>query len=81
MLETIVDILMREELREALGGVYAYGASASMDPDPDSLYEVSLYFGSDPGRVEELVDALFALITGLQNDGPRDDLLEAAQAQ
>jgi zinc protease len=81
MLETIVDILMREELREALGGVYAYGASASMDPDPDSLYEVSLYFGSDPGRVEELVDALFALIAGLQNDGPRDDLLEAAQAK
>ena len=81
MLQTIVDILMREELREELGGVYAYGASASMDPDPDSLYEVSLYFGSDPERVDELVNALFDLIARLQADGPADDLLEAAQAQ
>ena len=81
MLETILDILMREELREALGGVYAYGASASMQPEPDSLYEISLYFGSDPGRVQELVDALFALITEVQVDGPRDDLLEKARAQ
>ena len=81
MLETILDILMREELREALGGVYAYGASASMEPEPDGLYEISLYFGSDPGRVQELVDALFALITEVQVDGPRDDLLEKARAQ
>jgi zinc protease len=81
MLETILDILMREELREAMGGVYAYGASASMDPDPDSLYEISLYFGSDPGRVQELVDALFGLITEVQVDGPRDDLLQKARVQ
>ena len=81
MLETILDILMREELREELGGVYAYGASASMEPDPDSLYEISLYFGSDPARVQELVDALFGLIAEVQADGPREDLLEKARAQ
>ena len=81
MLETILDILMREELREELGGVYAYGASASVLPDPDSLYEISLYFGSDPARVQELVDALFGLITEVQTDGPREDLLEKARAQ
>ena len=81
MLETIVDILMREELREALGGVYAYGASASMEPDPDGLYEISLYFGSDPARVEELVDALFGLIADVQTNGPREDLLEKARVQ
>ena len=81
MLEMIVDILMREELREELGGVYAYGASSSMHPDPDGLYEISLYFGSDPARVQELVDALFGLIAEVQADGPRDDLLEKARAQ
>ena len=81
MLETVMDILMREELREARGGVYAYGASTSMEPYPDSLYEVSLYFGSDPERVEELVQALFGLIESVQREGPRLDLLEAAGAQ
>ncbi|MXY95602.1 MAG: insulinase family protein [Caldilineaceae bacterium SB0664_bin_27] len=81
MLEMILDILMREELREELGGVYAFSASASMEPDPDSLYRVSLTFGSDPARVEELVDALFGLIADVQADGPREDLLEKARAQ
>ncbi len=81
MLETILDILMREELREELGGVYAYGASASVLPEPDGLYEISLYFGSDPARVQELVDALFGLISEVQADGPREDLLEKARAQ
>ncbi len=81
MLATILDTLMREDLREERGGVYAYGASANTVPHPDSLFEVSVYFGSDPGRVDELVGALFALITGLHNDGPREDLLDAAQAQ
>ena len=81
MLATILDALMREDLREERGGVYAYGASANTVPHPDGLFEVSVYFGSDPGRVEELVGALFALITGLHNDGPREDLLDAAKAQ
>ena len=81
MLEMILDILMREELREELGGVYAFSASASMEPDPDSLYRVSLTFGSDPARVEELVDALFGLISDVQAEGPREDLLEKARAQ
>lgn len=81
MLEMILDILMREELREELGGVYAFSASASMEPDPDSLYRVSLTFGSDPARVEELVDALFGLIADVQAEGPREDLLEKARAQ
>jgi len=81
MLEMILDILMREELREALGGVYAFSASASMEPDPDSLYRVSLTFGSDPARVEELVDALFGLIADVQAEGPREDLMEKARAQ
>ncbi|MDE0632901.1 MAG: insulinase family protein [Caldilineaceae bacterium] len=81
MLEMILDILMREELREALGGVYAFSASASMEPDPDNLYRVSLTFGSDPARVEELVDALFGLISDVQAEGPREDLMEKARAQ
>ena len=81
MLEGILNILMREELREELGGVYASGASAGLLPNPDSLYEISFSFGSDPKRVEELVDVLFGLIEGLQADGPRDDLLEKVQEQ
>ena len=81
MLETVLDILMREELREQRSGVYTSSVWASMKPEPDGLYEISFSFGSDPERAQELVDLLFGLIAGLQTDGPRDDLLAKAKAQ
>ena len=81
MLETVLDILMREELREERAGVYASDVWASMQPYPDGLYEIDFFFGSDPARAQELVDLLFGLIAGLQTDGPRDDLLAKAKAQ
>ena len=81
MLETVLDILMREELREESSGVYTSSVWASMKPEPDGLYEISFSFGSDPERAQELVDLLFGLIAGLQTDGPRDDLLTKAKAQ
>ena len=81
MLETILNILMREELREERGGVYTSSVWARMLPYPDGLYEISFSFGSDPERAQELVDLLFGLIAGLQTDGPRDDLLAKAKAQ
>ena len=81
MLETVLNILMREELREERGGVYTSSVWASMQPEPDGLYEISFFFGSDPERAQELVDLLFELIAGLQTDGPRNDLLAKAKAQ
>ena len=81
MLETVLDILMREELREERGGVYTSSVWASMKPEPDGLYEITFSFGSDPERVQELVDLLFGLIAELQTDGPREDLLAKAKAQ
>ncbi|MBI3959817.1 MAG: insulinase family protein [Chloroflexi bacterium] len=81
VLEGVLDILAREELREKRSGVYASSVSSDILTEPDELYEVSAVFGSDPERVEELVDALFALIAQVQSDGPRPDLLEKAKAQ
>lgn len=81
LLEGVLDILAREELREKRAGVYASSVSASYFIEPDELYEINVVFGCDPERVDELVDALFALIAQVQNDGPRPDLLEKAKAQ
>ncbi|MGB5048804.1 MAG: insulinase family protein [Caldilineaceae bacterium] len=81
LLEGVLDILAREELREKRSGVYASSVSAGLVQEPDELYEVSVVFGSDPERVDELVDALFALIADVQANGPRPDLMEKAKAQ
>ncbi|MCL4833883.1 MAG: insulinase family protein [Caldilineaceae bacterium] len=81
LLEGVLDILAREELREKRSGVYASSVSADLLLEPDELYEVSIVFGTDPERVDELVDALFALIADVQVNGPRPDLMEKAKAQ
>ncbi len=81
VLDTILNALLREELREERAGVYASYASAGLEPHPDSLYDFTFFFGSSPERAEELTDVLFGLIEGVQTDGPRDDLLEKAKAQ
>ena len=81
LLEGVLEILAREELREKRSGVYSSSVSSGIVEEPDQLYEFAVAFGSDPERVEELVDALFGLIAQVQTDGPRPDLLEKAKAQ
>ncbi len=67
----ILDIRLREELREALGGTYgvSVGASATRIPRPE--YTVSISFGSAPERADSLVGAIFVQIDSLKASGPR----------
>jgi zinc protease len=80
-LETVLDILIREDLREQRGGVYASFASAEQETEPDQLYSVQVAFSTDPERVDELVAAVFELIDQVQNDGPSAELMTKATAQ
>ncbi len=69
-LGAILDIRLREELREALGGTYgvSVGASATRIPRPE--YTISIGFGSAPERADSLVGAVFAQIDSLKASGP-----------
>ena len=67
-------IRLREELREDRGGVYGVGVSAR----PDRLagtYTISVGFGTDPERVDELVGAVLEEIERFQDDGSTEDVL------
>ena len=70
----MLQIRMRERLREALGGTYSIGAisRASLFPDPEYLLYV--IFGSDPARADELFDAVFEEINWLRDGGEQDYL-------
>jgi zinc protease len=59
-----------DRLREALGGTYSVGASASGGRDAPATYRVTVNFGSAPERAAELADAVLAEIRLLQSDGP-----------
>jgi len=67
----ILEIRLREELREELGGTYSVSVSASASRIPRPEYTVSVSFGSAPERADSLVGAVFAQIDSLKASGPR----------
>ena len=56
MLEAL-NIKLREVLREDKGGTYGVGASGSPSLYPRPEYSISVRWGCDPNRVDELVNA------------------------
>jgi zinc protease len=69
-------IRLREVLREDMGGVYGVGVSATSQIIPDTTYGVTIGFGADPARIEELVDAVFQEIRSFQEEGPADSIVQ-----
>jgi zinc protease len=69
MLEEVLDLRLRERLREALGGTYGVQVSAGASYVPRDEYSATIVFGSAPERVEELVRAVFAEIDSLKASG------------
>jgi zinc protease len=65
----LLEIRLLEELREALGGTYGVSVNASQDKMPVSSYQVSIDYGSDPTRVQELGTAVFKVINEMKAQG------------
>ncbi|HEX7243316.1 MAG TPA: insulinase family protein [Longimicrobiaceae bacterium] len=77
----VLELRLRDVLREDLGGTYgvAVGASAVRDPKPQ--YSVGIGFGTSPERVEELTRVVFAQVDTLRTRGPRaEDLQKVKEA-
>jgi zinc protease len=70
-----LEIRLREVLREDLGGVYGVGVGASSSIAPDTTYSVSIGFGADPARLDELVDSTFTVLRAFQRAGPSDSIV------
>ena len=61
-LRDLLNIRLREELRENSSGTYGVGVSASAVKSPEEEYTFSINFSCDPDRVEELTDIVFVVI-------------------
>jgi zinc protease len=66
----VLEIKLRERLREALGGTYGADVYASPSRIPRPAYSFTVSFGSDPTRVDELTRAVFAEIDSVKSHGP-----------
>jgi zinc protease len=74
-LEQLLDMRLRDALREDKGGTYGVAVGASASWIPYKRYSVSLSFGSSPDRVDELTTAAFAVIDSVKRAGPTADEL------
>ena len=75
----VLEIRLRERLREALGGTYRVGVSSMGQRRPNEEFSVRISFGSDPERVEELVGVVFQQIDSLKALGPTEAEIEKVQ--
>ena len=69
---SVLEIKLREVLREDLGGTYGVWVGSSGSHYPDEEYRISISFGSDPDRVEELTQVIFEQIDSLKTVGTTD---------
>jgi zinc protease len=71
----VLDIMLREVLREELSGTYGASVDATPRKQPVGQYGVRVSFGTDPERLDELTAAAFVLIDSLSAHGASPDNL------
>lgn len=81
VLERILDIRLREVIREERSGSYAPFASANFSRVPEPGFTARISFQSDPQRVEELLDVARQLVEELRTAGPSADNLAKVKEQ
>jgi zinc protease len=81
-LAEVLQIRLREVLREDLGGTYGVGVNASGMRDPRPEFRLAIGFGAAPERLDELTRVVFAELEALRRDGPREaDLARVREIQ
>ena len=66
----VLETRLRDRMREELGGTYSINVGANLDWQPVESYTLTITFGSDPERTDELVQAVFDEIEDLKNTPP-----------
>jgi zinc protease len=71
-LSEVMEIRLRERLREDLAGTYGVGVGGALIRDPAAQFRVTVDFGAAPARLDELTHVVFDEIAKLKRDGPTD---------
>ena len=72
----VLRIKLREVLREDMGGVYGVRINGKMSKIPQETYSISIGFGCDPERVNELTEAVKNELKLFLDDGTTDKYLQ-----
>ena len=66
----LANIKLREVIREEMSGAYSIGANASPSKYPKQEYQISVRWGCDPTRVDELVKSVMVQLDSLKLQPP-----------
>ncbi|HEX2867318.1 MAG TPA: insulinase family protein [Ignavibacteriales bacterium] len=69
-LSDVLDIKLREVIREEKGGTYGINVSHGVSHYPKEGYSINISFGCDPKKAGELTQAVFAQLDSMQKFGP-----------
>ncbi len=67
----LLNIRLRESLREENSGTYGVGVFGSISREPIELFTTGFAFSSDPANTDALIRIAFSEIQDLQETGPR----------
>ena len=81
VLSMVLQIRLREVLREDMGGVYGVRSWVSLSREPTQRREATISFGCDPANVEKLRDAALGVLRTIQKDGVSAEYLEKVTEQ
>jgi zinc protease len=76
---TVLDIALRDALREELGQTYTVGVGLSQPLPQRGAGRIQVQFGSAPENVASMIDRVVAEIKRLQANGPSADLTNRAK--
>lgn len=75
-LSDLLEVRLREVLREDMGAVYGVGIQAGIDRRPRERYTFTITFGCAPEQVQPLVQAVFKEIESIQRQGTTPGYIE-----
>jgi len=78
LMESLIDVLnirLREVVREDKGGTYGVSVSHQFSRIPTAKVTTNINFGCDPQRIDELTTAVFSVIDSLKNFGTTPETL------
>jgi len=78
-LAAVLDIKLREILREDLGGTYGVSVYHNDFILDRKEYEFTISFGCSPDRVNEMINTLFQQIDSIKTIGPKDIYISKVQ--
>ncbi len=70
----MLQIKLRERLREALGGTYFVSVNGRIQFNPEPEYLASIFYGSDPERADELFAEVIEDIDWIHTGGDQESL-------